>query len=236
MDANRNYKDTIFRRLYKDKKKLIILYNAIMGTDYGEDTDIEITNLDESVFTGTRDDISFIIDGRLVILIEHQSTINENMPYRFLEYIVWIYKLTVPGKSRYQRKLLRLPKPEFFVLYNGKDTFPKEKTLRLSDAFIETGEQTLELLVKVININHGDCGKADVLAKDNTLKDYSFFINLVRERMDLGDTREEAIVYAVNYCIEHNILKEFLEEHREEVLNMWDNEFDLNIALEVSRE
>ena len=32
--ANRNYKDTVFRMLFSDRKNLLSLYNAVNQTDY----------------------------------------------------------------------------------------------------------------------------------------------------------------------------------------------------------
>jgi len=49
-------------------------------------------------------------------------------------------------------------------------------------------------------------------------------------------TLEKAAVSAINYCIANNILKEFLEEHATEVINMLMGEWDLEEAVEVARE
>ena len=66
-------------------------------------------------------DIAMLIDGKIVILIEHQSTINKNMPFRFLEYIARIYEKITTKDEKFGRKLVKLPIPEFYVFYNGKD-------------------------------------------------------------------------------------------------------------------
>ena len=37
-----------------------------------------------------------LLNGKIIILVEQQSSINENMPLRFLEYICRLYEKTVP--------------------------------------------------------------------------------------------------------------------------------------------
>jgi len=113
------------------------LYNALHGTDYSErDTQITINTLSESHFTPHKNDLSFIINGKLVIMIEHQSSINENMPFRFLQPIARIFENNISDKKAiYRKALIKLPRPEFIVLYNGTAPFPDKETLRLSDAY-----------------------------------------------------------------------------------------------------
>jgi hypothetical protein len=82
--TNRKFKDSVFTLLFSEKSSLLELYNAIENTNYGCDTDIRITTLDDALFMEQINDISFVIDGKLVVLIEHQSTLNPNMPIRML--------------------------------------------------------------------------------------------------------------------------------------------------------
>jgi len=39
---------------------------------------------------GQINDVSFTVGDRLIVLIEHQSTINENMPLRLLMYVAMV--------------------------------------------------------------------------------------------------------------------------------------------------
>jgi len=77
------------------------------------------------------------------ILIEHQASICENMPLRLLIYIARIYEKLIDNDAVYMRKLVKLPKPDFLVLYNGADAFPDEKTMRLSDAYDHVPVETI---------------------------------------------------------------------------------------------
>ena len=161
-----NYKDSLFVDLFgrcKDaKENFISLYNAITDKNLDYKTaEVKPMMLEQTIYTGRYNDVSMIVDNRLIVLVEHQSTINENMPFRFLEYITKIYEKLIPPRSRYTEEQIKLPTPEFYVIYNGEEDYPTEKTQKLSDAFLlknasskknDTEKNTLELLVKVYNI------------------------------------------------------------------------------------
>lgn len=106
--------------------------------------------------------------------MEHQSTINKNMPLRFLMYIARVYEKLIDEKSVYREEQIKIPTPEFIVLYNGRKNYPKEETMKLSQAFIEEDVPiTLDLSVRVININYDK--SSEVLERSKTLRDYSYF-------------------------------------------------------------
>jgi predicted transposase/invertase (TIGR01784 family) len=95
----------------------------------------------------------------------------------------------------------------------------------LSDAFIaEDPEPSLELVVKVVNINYGS-GEA-ALDRCTPLNGYSFLIAEIRKRLQEGLSRDEAIVKAINLCIEKGILEAFLKENYQEVAKMLNYEYD----------
>ncbi|MDR2729098.1 MAG: Rpn family recombination-promoting nuclease/putative transposase [Chitinispirillales bacterium] len=235
--ANREYKNSVFTLLFGEKDKLIELYNAIFNANYGLDTDIEITTLQNILFMGKLNDISFVIDGKIIVLIEHQSTINKNMCLRMLLYIARIYEKICDSETLYRTEQITIPRPEFIVLYNGKDEMPDEQILKLSDMFAEYGETNpieLELVVKVYNINNGR--NPQMAKRSVTLSGYELFISKVREFEKEADDLKEAISQAINYCIERNVLETFLKTHGREVLNMMLTEWKFEDALRVSRE
>lgn len=87
MEAKRSYKDSVFCRLFRDEDKLRELYSALSGKEYSNKTEVEIVTLENSIFGDLQNDISFTIDGKFIIMVEHQSTVNLNMPLRMLGYI-----------------------------------------------------------------------------------------------------------------------------------------------------
>jgi len=239
-NANREHKASMFSSLFGNPDVLRELYSAIEGIPIPPDIPVEINTLSNVFYKEKINDLSFLIDNRLVVLIEHQSTINNNIPLRLLIYVAYIYKAIVKKRNLYQKKLKKIPMPEFIVLYNGKDKYPDQKELRLSDAFKGINGLKivdaipLELKVQVYNINHGH--NTEILKKCETLDNYSFLINKIREYQKNGIKLEEAINNAIEYCIENNILKEYLEKHGSEAYNMIFAEWNWDTALEVAHE
>jgi predicted transposase/invertase (TIGR01784 family) len=224
MGANVKYKASVFSSVFSDPDILRELYGALEGITLPPDIEVTINTLQDVLFKDRINDISFTIGGKLIVLIEHQSTINPNIALRLLIYIAEIYEKIVKEKNVYASHLIRIPRPEFFVLYNGLSPFPDEKLIKLSDAF-ETGllpdiekkaRFALELEVRVININHGR--NKELAEKCKTLGEYSAFVEKVREFQKETDTMDEAVKKAVTYCHDHDILKAFLRKNASEVM------------------
>ena len=240
MGENREYKSSVFSLLFSDPDLLRELYSTLEGIDLPPDVPITINTLHDVLFRSRINDISFEIGGKQVILYEHQSTINPNMALRILMYISRLYeKIIADNKNLYTTQLIRIPRPEFIVLYNGKAPFPDEKVNKLSDAFEksdflgmpEKGNPALELAVRVININQGRNEK--IVQKCKVLAQYSAFVAKAREFEEIYKDREEALKQAVLYCRDNDILKEFFEKHGTEVLNMLYTEWNQEDALAV---
>ncbi len=194
------------------------------------DAVIENIRLDQVMYMNLRNDISFLVDNKLIVLAEHQSTINENMPLRFLEYIGRLYERTQEPKNKYLRGLVKIPTPEFFVFYNGKEDYPTEKTLKLSDAFLtETKNSSLELTVKVFNINKNKNNR--ILKKCKELEEYSTLIETVRKYNELD--YENGFEKAIKECLSNGILKGYLERKTREVQNMLVGEYDYAMDIAV---
>jgi predicted transposase/invertase (TIGR01784 family) len=242
MQTNKRFKSSVFSLLFSEPDLLRELYCALDGVSLPPDAPVSINTLEDVLFMGFINDISFQIDGKLVVLIEHQSTINPNMALRLLMYVGRVYEKIVESRNIYSKKPLKIPRPEFFVLYNGADPFPDETVYRLSDAFEEPKSlglaekdlPALELVVRVININEGI--NKDIAARCKMLAEYSVFVARARAfEKELG-SREEAVKEAVKYCEKHDILKRFLKLHAGEVLSMLYTEWNWDDALAVARE
>ena len=224
-NANKKHKDSVFSRLFSTPEILRELYSAIEGIDVPSDAIVNINTLSEALFMRQINDLSFTINDRIVVLIEHQSTISENIPLRLLMYIGRVYEKIVENRNAYHRKSIKIPTPEFIVLYNGREDCPDHKELRLSTAFKDvsglklaaSGNLPLELVVQVYNINQGR--NSEMLKRSANLNGYSFFIKKVNEFKEQFSL-DESVAHAVKYCIENNILKKFLLEQGSEVYNM----------------
>ena len=249
--TNRKYKDTVFRMLFNNKKEVLGLYNNLFDTEYTDESLIDIVTLEDVLFIPRKNDVAFMMNGRFVVLVEHQSTINENMPLRFLIYIARLYEKIIDADNIYRRKLIKIPAPEFVVLYNGIDDLKQdgkvvtELELNLSDAFKDDGDVQpelfkdnkgahLELKVKVIDIRYSSHNK--LVTKKDTLEQYSRFIQIIEDCRKSEENLDEAMKTAVNMAIENNILTEFLKENGSEVHNMLTLEYDEETARRVERE
>ena len=240
-NVNRKHKDSVFSALFSTPEILRELYSAIEGIDVPPDAIVDINTLSDALYMKQINDLSFTINDRVVVLVEHQSTINENVPVRLLMYAGRVYEKIVDREKLYHKKLEQIPTPEFIVLYNGKEPCPECQTLRLSTAFkdlsglklSECGDLPLELVVQVYNINHGY--NAEILKRSKNLNEYSLLmgkINEYNEKLPI----EESVTNAVKYCIEHGILKEFLKKHGSEVVNMLFEELSLEEIVAIRSE
>ena len=223
VSANRNYKDTVFRMLFSDKKNLLSLYNAVNSRDYTNPDDLEIVTLENAIYMGMKNDLAFIIDTNLY-LYEHQSTYNPNMPLRDLFYISSEYQKMLDQKSLYSSSLQKIPAPNFIEFYNGTDTLSDYSEHRLSSAFEHlSGEPKLELIVTVLNINEGH--NALLMEHCKTLREYAQYVAKVR-KYTADMSLNEAVECAVDECIKENILADFLRKNRAEVISMSIFEYD----------
>lgn len=215
--ANRKYKDTVFRKLFSDRKNLLSLYNAINGTAYMDASQLEIVTLDNAIYMGMKNGLAFIINTNL-FLYEHQSTYNPNMPLRDLFYISGEYQKLVDLKSLYTSTRLRIPTPNFIVFYNGTEKNEDRWVEYLSESYENmSGEPNLELKVIILNINVGHNKK--LMEECQTLREYAQYVAKVRrysEEMELNT----AVECAVSESIQEGILKEFLQKNRAEVIAM----------------
>ncbi|MBO4506425.1 MAG: hypothetical protein J5728_08380 [Lachnospiraceae bacterium] len=242
MNINRKYKDRLFRMLFgteENKDNILSLYNALHGTDYNDADAIELRTIEDAIYIGMKNDVSFLI-GNELSLWEQQSTYNPNMPLRGFIYYGKLYDAYVSElkTSMYGTVLLQLPVPNYVVLFNGSTDCPAVEKMRLSDAFMggsDSGEY--EWTATVYNLN-GDKNRR-LLEACKPLADYSEVVRRINSRIRKGMTKEEvieAVDEAVRSCIEDGILSEFLTRHRAEVIDVCITEFDEKKYVDSIRE
>ena len=233
----RTYKDSVFVTIFHDKAKLIELYNALFDTDYDENTPIDIVTIKDVLFRTLKNDVAFVMDGRFVVLVEHQSSINENMPLRDLLYISTVLKRMIDSSQLYREKKLMIPRPRFIIFYNGTKDFPAYQELKLSDSFLgkkqKNEEDALQLIVQVYNINTEK--NSEILKKCETLRQYSRFVEVMRSYKEIGELTNEVIVKIIGQCKGEGILTEFLDKYGTEIVEMLFKELTREEDLEISR-
>jgi len=209
----------MFRDLFgspERKQNALELYNALNGTKYDDPDLLELTTLDDVIYLNVKNDVSFLIADELV-LWEHQSTPNPNMPIRGLIYFGRLYASLIEKTHAriYDRAQVHLPTPRYVVLYAGNEDRPEREVLRLTNAF-EGENSSIELTCEVINVNIG-CN-ADVASACPSLAGYAEFVRKVRCKcvtMELEDALREAI----SECIDEGMIADYLHEKTAEVLS-----------------
>lgn len=229
---NHKYKDCLLRIAFREKKDLLELYNAINGSDYNDPEDLIVYTLEDVVFMGIKNDISFLV-GEMLNLYEHQSTKNPNMPVRGLLYFARNYQSYIArnGLDIHSSTLQKLPFPQYYVLYNGGEDEEDRCTMELEDAFpdIKGVEPCLRCTATLLNINYGH--NREIMKRSKTLSDYAVYVQRIRESQGLGMNLQEAVDNATDQCIAEGILKDILLKNRAEVKNMvlgtWGTELHL---------
>ena len=233
LPVNRIYKDRLYKMIFNDKSELLKLYNAINGTHYDDPAMLTITTLDNAIYMTMENDLSFIIDMRLA-LYEQQSTVNPNLPLRFLMYITDIYSAYTKDMNIYGSKKVQIPLPSLVIFYNGVKSQPDRTEFLLSELFHPTTDQpALELKAVMLNINKGH--NQELMNACHTLRDYSEYVARIRTysaEMPLTDAVEKAITE----CIHENILRDFLLKNRAEAKAMSIYEYDEEKTLRMFRE
>lgn len=229
---NRKYKDSVFTALFGSKENLLELYKVLHPEDTEVTTeDIEKIALENVLLIRRYNDAAMGIRDKLIILSEHQSTINPNMPVRILLYIAEEYEKIIKKngdyKSLYSSKLITLPAPEFYVVYTGN----KEcgDYMHLTDAFPDEyrNNSFLELDIKVIKNED----------KNNILGGYIAFVKKAEKlKRTQGYTFTKALKEAVEWCREENILAGFIEERSGEIMSLMLEEWNIEDAIKYNRE
>lgn len=234
---NSHYKDSVFVDLFSSdrtaKDNFLALYNALHNTNYQSTAILQNIRLKQTMCMSFANDVSYLVDNKIIVLAEHQSTVNPNMPLRCLEYVTRLYEHIQNPRDRYSRALKKIPAPVFYVFYNGRENIPAQKILRLSDSFIMQPETpTLELVVKLININYDK--DSQILKSCEPLGQYSRFVEAVRRHIAVD--KEHGFENAIRECIKNDILREYLQRKSREVINMLVVEYDYDTDIAVQRE
>ena len=226
---NRQYQDRLFKAIFgreEHKDWLLSLYNALNGSSYTDPSAIEINTIEGIIYVTMKNDISFLIDSQLN-LYKQQSSYNPNMPLRGLMYFSQLYQkyISKQRKDIYSSALLKIPTPQFIVIYTGSTELDDVKELKLSDSFeVPDTSGRFEWTATVVNISKGHSLK--LLEQCPPLRDYAVYVSRIKGNVAAGMTKEDAVNEAMEYSIEHNLLNGYFLEQKMEVLNMSLTEFD----------
>ena len=226
-------KDSIFTSLFSHPEYLLQLYKTLHPEDTEATEDIlnEIT-IKNVIVNGIHNDLGFIANGKMIILIEAQSTWSSAIVFRELEYLVKSYQdyLSDTNQSKFTKGTLKLPRPELYVVYTGEKG-NKPDSLNLSDLWIEPGFSSIDLNVKIIYYKD---------AKD-ILSQYILFTRIYDEQRKLFYDARLAIKETIHICRDKDILSNYIEKYEREafdtMLTLYDPEAELceHIRCEVAQ-
>ena len=235
MQVNEEHKDRVFKFLFgnpENRAWTLALYNAINGSSYDNPDDIQFNTIEDAVYLGMKNDVSFIIVDELN-LWEHQSTFNPNMPMRFLLYAAKLYEKYIASSEYYpySSTLQKAPCPKCIRFYNGTANQPERKVLKLSEAFGDEGD--IEVQVTMLNINYGK-NKA-LMEACKPLNEYAWLVDAIRRHQRKLKNLEAAIDVAIEEMPDEFAIKEFLLLNKAEVKGMFLTEYDQDRVLAQER-
>ena len=181
---NTEHKDCVFNFIFgnpEHKQWTLSLYNAINKTNYQNPDNIEFNTIEDALYLGMKNDISFtLLLLNVLNMWEHQSTFNPNMPIRLFIYAAHLYDKYITSKNlyKYSRNLIKLPKPKCVCFYNGSKEQPEEVILSLSDAFGK--EADIEVKVRMLNINYNK--NKELMEACKPLNEYAWLVDKIRHR------------------------------------------------------
>lgn len=220
----RSIKDSVFTNIFKDKKYVVQLYKALFpdAEDITED-DVTILTLENILMNSMYNDLGFMVKNRLIVLAEAQSTWSLNILVRMLLYIANTYKDYIGEHDidLYTSKKAVLPKPELFVIYTGDKKLDSD-TFSLADEFFD-GERVIDINMKVLTTGQ----------KNDIIYQYVTFTKVLNEQIAAYGRSERAVIETIRICKNTDILKEYLSQREEEVVDMMCALFDTEALMKV---
>ena len=239
--TKRTVKDSVFTKLFGEKEYAFELYKSFHPEDTtSTQDDLEIITLENVLVNGAYNDLGLLMNNRLMLFIEAQSTWNENMPIRILLYIAKTYERYIHDRQIDIHRVsnVRLPKPEAYVVYTGERK-KKPREMKLSDHYFEADSNffksknnSLELNVKMIY----NCGEGTIVNQ------YIDFCRIFDEQRKLYDEDADRAVYeTLRICMERNILSDYLKRNESEVNRLmkdfiWDQKLLMKIHINSEKQ
>lgn len=191
--GQRTHKDRLFQFLFgreERKEWTLQLYNAVNGSDYTDVGELEITTVQDILYVGMRNDVSFLMCGEMN-LYEHQSTFNPNMPVRQMQNLGNTLEryMKERGLNKYGSRQLSLPVPRLVTFYNGTRKMEDERVLRLEDSFPDRAGSSIQVRVRMININYGR--SPALMAACEPLREYAWLVEEIRKNQALQKKRKK---------------------------------------------
>lgn len=225
----RKIKDSVFTNLFQDKKYLLRLYEALHpeDSDVTED-DIKDITIKHILVDADYNDLGFSVSGRLVILVESQSTWTLNIIIRALMYLIQTYHdyFKRTKQNLYSSKKVNMPKPELYVIFTGEKPKNPPDIISLSKDFFDDEKIAIDVEVKVLYQED----------ENNIIGQYIIFCRVYNEQRKKYGQTKKAVTETIRICKNRNVLKEYLESKEQEVVDIMMTLFDDEQVLEAYAE
>ena len=222
----RKIKDSIFTNLFQDKKYLIRLYKTLHpeDSDVTED-DIKDVTLKHVLVDADYNDLGFTVDGRLVVMVESQSTWTLNIIIRALMYLIQTYHdfFKRTKQNLYGSKKVDMPKPELYLIFTGERPKNPPDIISLSKDFFDGGKIAIDAKVKVLYQED----------ESNIIGQYIIFCKVYNEQRKKHGQTKKAVTETIRICKDRNVLKEYFESKEQEVVDIMMTLFDDEQVLEA---
>ena len=216
--AKRTAKNSVFLDLFQNKSYLLKLYKTLHPEDITA-TEYSLTNITiENVLTDNLyNDLGFIVNNKLMILIEAQSTWTMNILIRVLLYLAQSYHeyFQRTNQNYYKSKKVKIPKPELYVIFTGNKG-RKPDQISLSKEFFEDAELDIEVKATVLYEND----------EKDIINQYIIFCKIFNEQTNQHGMTQKAITETIRICKNREVLREYLTQREKEVVTIMMSLFD----------
>lgn len=224
-NVHRGVKNSVFLDLFSIPKYSLQLLRTLHPemTDLTEN-DMKPVTLNPVIMNGQYNDLALLVRDKLMIFVEAQSTWSINIMVRILMYLSWTYKeyIAEHDLNIYVSKKLIIPEPEFYVIYTGKRKIEKD-IFSLREDFWNNTNSKMDLLVKVIHSEN----------KEDIIGQYIIFAHVIDSQMKIHGRTETAIENTIRICQDDEVLKEYLNGRKKEVVDIMRMLFDQEYATGV---
>ena len=212
-------KASVFTHLFSNPDYTYQLYVALHPDDKTTSQDeISLMTLESHLLNQQYNDLGFIVGERLIILVEAQSTWSENIVIRVLLYVVQTWYKYIKRKELdvYDDEKLSLPEPELYVIYTGENPESKKDSISLKKDFFNGKDIGVDCKVKVLF----DGKKGDIINQ------YVRFCHVFNEQVRTHKRTRKAVEETIRICQDENVLKDYLEKEKENVMDIMLSLFD----------
>ena len=216
--AKHTIKDSVFSDLFMIKKYLLQMYKTLHPEDQTvTEDDLSYVTIENVLVNDIYNDLGIMRGDKAIILVEAQSLWTMNIIIRALMYLAKSYQeyINVNELDVYSSEIVKIPKPELYVLYTGNrkerpDTITLSKDFFGADTDIEV---TIHMLYGVEN------GK-DIISQ------YVAFTKVYGEQKKIYGRTRKAVEETIRICKDKDILKEYLSSREKEVIDIMMTLFD----------